>query len=82
MKDGKSLTKILHITNAIIVEIGDIHKEEFKEYNQMKVVLESGGRFEGFNRKLQMKVLERDSDSDLDGNYPVRSVLIVLKWGG
>jgi len=39
------------------VEIGDITKSEFKDYSQMKSVLESGGRFEGFNRKLQMKVL-------------------------
>lgn len=82
MKDAKSLTKVLHITNEIIVEIGDIHKTEFKDYNQMKVVLESGGRFEGFNRKLQMKVLERDSEPDAEGNYQVRRVLMVLKWGG
>jgi hypothetical protein len=46
------------------VEIGDIHKPEFKDYNQMKVVLESGGGFEGFNRKLQLKVLERDTQPD------------------
>lgn len=48
----------------------------------MKVVLESGGGFEGFNRKLQLKVLERDTQPDEEGNYPVRKIMIVLKWGG
>jgi inositol hexakisphosphate/diphosphoinositol-pentakisphosphate kinase len=48
----------------------------------MKVVLESGGGFEGFNRKLQLKVLERDSEPDAEGYYAVKKIMIVLKWGG
>ena len=48
----------------------------------MKSVLESGGRFEGFNRKLQMKVLEKETEPDEEGFYQVKKVLIVLKWGG
>jgi hypothetical protein len=42
----------------------------------MKLVLESRGHFDGLTRKLQLKVLDRDANSN------VKKILIVLKWGG
>jgi hypothetical protein len=42
----------------------------------MKLVLESRGHFDGLTRKLQLKVLDRDTNSN------VKKILIVLKWGG
>lgn len=48
----------------------------------MKIVLESRGHFDGLTRKLQLKVLERDSIEGDRGYGDVRKVLIVLKWGG
>jgi len=48
----------------------------------MKIVLESGGHFEGLTRKLQLKVSERYSPAEDNVNGPIKTVLIVLKWGG
>lgn len=57
-KDGKTLTFVLEIVIQIIASLD--HKDsQLKDYLQMKLVLESGGHFEGFTRKLQLKVLER-----------------------
>lgn len=42
---------------------------------QMKTVLESGGHFEGLNRKCQLKVASREGDK-------ITKLLIVVKWGG
>ena len=42
----------------------------------MKTVLESGGRFEGLNRKCQLKVAKRDKEKK------IQKMQIVLKWGG
>jgi len=57
-KDAKNLTKILQITNNIIAE-SDQKDSVLKEFLNMKIVLESGGHFEGLTRKLQLKVSER-----------------------
>ena len=42
----------------------------------MRMVLESGGHFEGLNRKCQMKVIDRFENGE------VKALLIVVKWGG
>ena len=47
----------------------------------MKMVLESGGNFEGFNRKIQLKVLQRQKQEG-QGRGRIRRIMIVLKWGG
>lgn len=42
----------------------------------MRMVLESGGHFEGLNRKCQMKVIKRDENGEIE------KLQIVVKWGG
>lgn len=49
---------------------------DLAKLGQMKTVLESGGHFEGLNRKCQMKVISKDE------NQKINKILIVFKWGG
>lgn len=42
----------------------------------MKSVLESGGHFEGLNRKCQLKVEKKNSEG------VVKKLRVVVKWGG
>lgn len=77
-KDAKNLTRILEICNNIIAELEN-NDPLLKDYLQMKLVLEEGGHFEGFTRKLQIKVIERGEGPS---RGPVKRVMIVLKWGG
>ena len=63
-KDAKSLTKILKITDAVLSEIDPREDENFRKFNQMKKVLESGGHFDGLTRKLQIKVENKENDPD------------------
>jgi inositol hexakisphosphate/diphosphoinositol-pentakisphosphate kinase len=59
----------------------DLSDPNIKDYLQMKRVLESGGHFEGFNRKLQLKVVEREqAEEGIQG--VVKKITVVLKWGG
>lgn len=53
-----------------------------RDYMQMKIVLEAGGHFDGFTRKLQLKVLERAEKEEGETVGAVKKVMIVLKWGG
>jgi ABC-type enterochelin transport system substrate-binding protein len=48
----------------------------------MKLVLEEGGHFEGFTRKLQLKVVDRAEKSEQQAKGAIKKVMIVLKWGG
>lgn len=48
----------------------------------MKIVLESGGHFEGLTRKLQLKVADRYPAEEGCSKGAIKTVLIVLKWGG
>lgn len=59
--------------------IGDnpnMKAKDLAKLGQMKTVLESGGHFEGLNRKCQMKVISRNEEQKID------KVLIIFKWGG
>jgi len=53
------------------------------KFLQMKNVLERD-RFEGLNRKLQLRPLEFDVQKLEDGSekVTVTEVLLILKWGG
>ena len=48
---------------------------------QIKLILESGGHFEGLTRKLQLKVVDREATED-GSKGPITKVMIILKWGG
>lgn len=48
---------------------------------QIKLILESGGHFEGLTRKLQLKVVEREQTED-GSKGTIKKVMIILKWGG
>lgn len=48
----------------------------------MKIVLESGGHFEGLTRKLQLKISDRYPASEENTNGAIKTILIVCKWGG
>ena len=48
---------------------------------QMKLVLETGGHFDGLTRKLQLKVLDRSPPAD-GKKGAIKKIMIVLKWGG
>jgi inositol hexakisphosphate/diphosphoinositol-pentakisphosphate kinase len=84
-KDASNLTKFLNIAISIIAELEE-KDPQLKDYLQMKIVLESRGHFDGLTRKLQLKVLERDSPEESpnkgSGKGRVKKVQIVLKWGG
>lgn len=47
-------------------------------------MLEIGGHFEGLNRKVQMKVVEKEpcSSDSSPNKYIVKKAVLVLKWGG
>lgn len=73
------MTRILEICNHVIAEL-DNTDPLLKDYLQMKLVLEEGGHFEGFTRKLQLKVVDREKAES--GKGAIKKVMIVLKWGG
>lgn len=58
LKDPTNLTKLLQITQEIFNEMTS-DDEDYLKITQLKSVLEIGGHFEGLNRKVQMKVIER-----------------------
>ena len=76
VKDVKGLTHLLEITNQMMEEGEDLKKEDLEKLGQMRMVLESGGHFEGLNRKCQLKVIKRDAENEIE------KIQIVLKWGG
>lgn len=47
-------------------------------------MLEIGGHFEGLNRKVQMKVIEKEpaSDGSSPAKFIIKKAVLVLKWGG
>jgi inositol hexakisphosphate/diphosphoinositol-pentakisphosphate kinase len=49
---------------------------------QLKSVLEIGGHFDGFNRKVQMKPIETGSDPNDSSKKIVTNAVLILKWGG
>ena len=48
----------------------------------MKSVLETGGHFDGLNRKIQLKPLELGPDPKNPQKQVVTSAVLILKWGG
>lgn len=74
------MTKFLNIANEIISELK--HDDPaIKDYMQIKLVLETGGHFEGLTRKMQLKVIERGESED-NKKGKVKKVMVILKWGG
>lgn len=57
LKDPKSLTELLSITNRILSEMRDEINDVLMKLIQLKSVLEIGGHFEGLNRKVQLKAI-------------------------
>lgn len=57
-KDAKNLTMFL---NLVVEKIDDMDHSDrsFKDFMQIKCVLEAGGQFEGLTRKIQLKIVER-----------------------
>lgn len=80
-KDPKNLTNFL---NLIIEKIAELDHTDpmMKEFMQIKLILESGGHFEGLTRKLQLKVVDREKDNEDGSKGQVTKVMIILKWGG
>lgn len=58
-KDAKNMTQFLNIANEIISELTQ-DDPMIKDFMQVKLVLETGGHFEGLTRKMQLKVIERE----------------------
>jgi inositol-hexakisphosphate/diphosphoinositol-pentakisphosphate 1-kinase len=79
LKDAFNLTKVLEMTIEIIAQM-DPKDSAIKDFLQMKLVLEAGGHFDGLTRKLQLKVLDRDSSDN--GKGQIKKIMLVLKWGG
>jgi inositol hexakisphosphate/diphosphoinositol-pentakisphosphate kinase len=56
IKDPTGLTKLLEISNEILLTLNHDH-EDYLKILQLKSVLEIDGHFEGLHRKVQMKVI-------------------------
>ena len=76
VKEPKSMIRLLEVVNDIISDSEKLSASDMKIYCQMKAVLQSGGHFEGINRKCQFKVEKRNSEGK------VIKLKVVVKWGG
>ena len=90
LKTPAQLTKVLEITRKLLnAHVYDkkvdnnMNIEEEKEYisklMQIVNVLEMN-KFEGLNRKVQLKPLKWDKDKD--DKEIVKAAVFILKWGG
>lgn len=83
IKDPTGLTRLLEKTNEILADMGD-KNENYMKMLQLKSVLEIGGHFEGLNRKVQMRVIEKEpvAEDCSPSKYLVKKAVLILKWGG
>lgn len=82
LKDPKSLTTLLKITNEILSTMQYEINEKFLKLVQMKSVLEIGGHFDGLNRKVQLKAIDVGPDPKDPSKEIVTTAVLILKWGG
>lgn len=70
------MIRLLEVVNDIIADSEKLKDSDLTLLCQMKSVLESGGHFEGINRKCQIKVDKRNEEGK------PKKLKIVVKWGG
>lgn len=84
IKDPTGLTKLLEKTNEILSEMHAEKNDNYMKMLQLKSVLEIGGHFEGLNRKVQLKVIEKEpiNSEGSPNKYLIKKAVMILKWGG
>ena len=77
LKSPSDLTEVLNIVTRVVND-HQASQNNIKNYIRVQSVLQQHGEFQGINRKVQIKPIGKDKNSE---EYPEK-VQLIFKWGG